>query len=300
MQTIVIKTQGELTLKIAPQLGGAIAGLTYRGIDILRPLPDHKEVVVNQSGSFPLIPYSNRIAEGKFEFDGENYVLDKNFGDHPHSIHGNAWQKEWQVSEDSDTGYILKFLHQAEGEDYYHWPWPYQATQVFELNENELRVTLQYFNLAEKTVPVGLGFHPYFANADKSLVQFEAESVLLNNGNTLPCETVDTPEKWSYSTPRNPEPSSVDNCFSGWSGKAKVMWPDAKVQAEISSPEAKNAILFTPPAEKNFVAIEPVTNVNNAINDLQNGESEQAMMLVEAGRSVSMTMIIKVSDYEQA
>jgi aldose 1-epimerase len=38
--------------------------------------------------------------------------------------------------------------------------------------------------------------------------------------------------------------------------------------------------------------------VNNAINDLTSGKSDQAMKLVDAGQSVSMAMIIKVSDYE--
>lgn len=298
MLTTVNKTQGELSLKVAPQLGGSIASLTYRNIDVLRPLPNSEDVIVNQSGSFPLIPYSNRIAEGKFEFDGEQYVLEKNFGDHPHSIHGNAWKKEWRVSEESETGCVLKFLHQAEGDDYYHWPWAYQAQQIFEITNHELRVTLQYFNLAEKTVPVGLGFHPYFANADKSLIQFSAEKAILNDERTLPCATVDTPDIWNYTVPRKPIVQSVDNCFVGWTGQARVIWPASKLQAEISSPDAKNAILFIPSIEKNFIAIEPVTHVNNAINDLTSGESEQSMMLVEAGCSVSMTMIIKVSDYE--
>ncbi|OBT24587.1 aldose 1-epimerase [Vibrio splendidus] len=298
MLNIVTKTQGELVLKVAPQLGGAIAGLTYRGIDILRPLPRLDEVVVNQAGSFPLVPYSNRIAQGKFEFSGERYELFKNFGDHPHSIHGNAWKGEWVVVEESTTGCILKFLHQADTDGYHHWPWPYQATQTFELVENELRVTLKYFNLAERTVPVGLGFHPYFANADKSLIQLTTEKVLINDENTLPCATVDVPSQWDFNTLRRPQPGSVDNCFSGWNGRANVIWPSQGVRAEMSSPDAKNVIVFVPGADKNFVAIEPVTNVNNAINDLSSGESEQAMKLVGAGQSVSMTMIIKVSDYE--
>ncbi|EGQ7895854.1 aldose 1-epimerase [Vibrio parahaemolyticus] len=298
MLNVVTKTQGEFVLKVAPQLGGAIAGLTYRDIDILRPLPNQDDVTVNQSGCFPLVPYSNRIGLGKFEFGGERYELLKNFGDHPHSIHGNAWKGEWVVAEESVTGCVLKFLHQANADECHHWPWPYQATQTFELLENELRVTLKYFNLAERTVPVGLGFHPYFANADRSLIQLNADKVLLNNENTLPWATVDVPKEWDFSTLRRPQPDSVDNCFSGWDGHANVIWAEQGIRAEMSSPDASNVIVFVSGAEKNFVAIEPVTNVNNAINDLTSGKSDQAMKLVDAGQSVSMAMIIKVSDYE--
>ncbi|QIZ77491.1 aldose 1-epimerase [Ferrimonas lipolytica] len=298
MLKLVTKTLGDLTLKVAPELGGAIAALQYRDVDILRPLPALENVIVNQSGSFPLIPFSNRIANGIFEFEGEQFELLKNFGEHPHTIHGNAWHQPWIISEEASNGVVLKCLHQAEGDAYHSWPWPYQATQVFELKDNELHVTLSYFNLAERNVPVGLGFHPYFANAKDALVRFAAKKVLLNDANTLPCAVEDVPAKWDYSELRAPVAGSVDNCFAGWDGHSEVRWPDAKVKAEVISPDAKNAVFFMPPAEKNFVAIEPVTNVNNAINDLTCGSNDQAMKLVGPGQSVSVTMIIKVSDCE--
>lgn len=298
MLNFVKKTQGNLSLQLVPQLGGAIASLTYRGIDILRPLPLQDDVKVNQAGSFPLVPYSNRIANGEFEFDGGSYVLAKNFGDHPHSIHGNAWQQVWRVAEETSNRVVLKFLHYAENEEFAHWPWPYQATQVFELFDDELSITLTYFNLTEKTVPVGLGFHPYFANASDSLVRFNAERVLINNAAVLPQSVEAIPADWDYTSLRKPEAGTIDNCFVGWDGNAEIVWEKANVKAEITSPDAKNAVFFIPPSEKNFVAIEPVTNVNNAINDLQSGDNPEAMTLVPAGKSVSVTMKIKVSDYE--
>lgn len=298
MNRLITITHGQLSLQLAPELGGAIAKLTYGGVDILRPLPMQDDAKVNQSGCFPLVPYSNRIAYGEFEFDGENHVLDKNFGDHPHSIHGNAWQQEWSVMEESENGVTLKFLHDAESEGASQWPWSYQATQVFELSDDELSVTLSYFNLAEKTVPVGLGFHPYFPNAASSLVKFNAKSVLINSEEMLPQSVESIPSVWDYSVLRKPEAGSVDNCFIDWDGVAEIVWPKANVKALITSEDATNAVFFIPPSDKNFVAIEPVTNVNNAINNLQCGDSPESMTLVPAGNSISFTMKIKVSEYE--
>lgn len=298
MSGLVRKTCGKLALTLAPELGGAIASLTWGDTNILRPLPTQGERRANLAGCFPLAPYSNRIANGTFTFSGEHIELAKNFGDHPHSIHGNSWQLPWQLINNDETGIMLALHHNAEGQNSKHWPWSYKAMQYFVLNENSLKITLSYLNLAEHAVPVGLGFHPYFANANEAEVQFIAERVLLNDENHLPQDEVPVPPQWNYEHFRRPLPASVDNCFTGWSGKATVRWPHQRVQAEISSTDTHNAVFFIPPAEKNFVAIEPVTNINNAINDLSPDSNRGAMHLVASKERFSIMMTIKVSDYE--
>src|SRR5262249_47411364 len=47
--------------------------------------------------SFPLVPYSGRIRDGRFSFQGRNVVLPLNFLPESNSIHGQAWQVPWQV-----------------------------------------------------------------------------------------------------------------------------------------------------------------------------------------------------------
>ena len=44
-----------------------------------------------QFASFPLVPFSNRIADGRFEWDGEQIEIDPNFAPEPHAIHGVGW-----------------------------------------------------------------------------------------------------------------------------------------------------------------------------------------------------------------
>src|SRR5579864_8390434 len=91
---------GESSLVLAPELGGAIVGWMYGAVPTLRrPLPD--AIVpgnVRGLGCFPLVPYSNRIAGGRFRWDGRNHILERNFGDHPHAIHGIGWQSAWEIA----------------------------------------------------------------------------------------------------------------------------------------------------------------------------------------------------------
>ena len=102
---------------------GAVDRRRHRGVLARRNAADardagrgaSREGLVRQTSSYPLIPYSNRIAHGRFSFQGIEHQLALNFGDHPHSIHGNAWQSPWQVDEATDTHCRLSLLHTTVG-----------------------------------------------------------------------------------------------------------------------------------------------------------------------------------------
>ncbi|MEJ8824537.1 aldose 1-epimerase [Variovorax humicola] len=300
LPTRISKTVGDLSLVLAPESGGAIAALQYRGVNILRALRDDDEPRANLAGCFPLVPYSNRIAFGRFRFDGQSHELARNFGEHPHTIHGNGWLCAWQVESELENAIVLTLQHEARGEQMRHWPWSYQARQVLQLSKDTLCATLSCTNLAAHDMPVGLGFHPYFAQADKALVRFSADKVLINDHRALPVAREAVPAQWDYRELRAPVAGSVDNCFVGWDRRAEIYWPETGIKAEIHSPDADNAVFFVPPIEKNFVAIEPVTNVNNAINDLPIDAGPGAMRRLRPGATMSVAMAIRVSHHAQA
>ncbi|KAB7668775.1 aldose 1-epimerase [Plesiomonas shigelloides] len=301
METIS-RQKGPLYLELVPALGGTVRRFTWHGHDILRPLPDSASATVNQGGSFALVPYSNRIAHGQFEFSGHAYQLARNFGDHPHTIHGNAWQNPWQLSGLGEDFIELTMLHSVDGTDAATqcaaWPWPYHVVQRFTLRDDELHISLRYHNLAAVTVPVGLGFHPYFPRASEAEIQFTAEHVVLNGEDALPHAVSAIPERWDYRHWSRPQAGSVDNCFAHWDGKAAVRWPNERIMATISSSDAAHAILFIPPADRDFVAIEPVSHINDAINNHGFGDPSCAMHSLPAGAAFEITMSIKVCFYD--
>lgn len=291
------RQNGPLDLELIPELGGAISKLTWHGREILRSLPDGQNVTVNQGGCFPLVPYSNRIAHGRFHFTGCDYALLRNFGDHPHPIHGNGWQQPWQEGDADDDSVVLTLHHGAQGASAAQWPWPYRATQRFTLQENALHIVLTYHNLADHAVPAGLGFHPYFPRAAHAEIQFDAGGVVLNDHKSLPTGLAPVPTQWNYLTWRKPQPASVDNCFHHWNGCARVRWPDEKLMVTLSSPDAPHAILFLPPADRDFIAIEPVTHINDAINNGGFGDPALAMATMPANGQLQISMLLEVSHY---
>ena len=90
---LVMLASDALHLAVAPDIGGSIVRLRYGAAQVLRPMS--KEALsagqVREAASYPLVPFSNRIAQARFSVDGKPYVLRRNFGDHPHAIHGCGW-----------------------------------------------------------------------------------------------------------------------------------------------------------------------------------------------------------------
>src|SRR5690348_17022893 len=66
---------GQSSLVLAPEAGGAIVGWSWGRFPVLRrPLPeallhDHARGLA----AYPLVPFSNRIANARFRFDGQVY-----------------------------------------------------------------------------------------------------------------------------------------------------------------------------------------------------------------------------------
>ena len=140
---------GESSLVLAPEIGGAIVGWTFGTVPLLRrPSPD-AIVSGNVRGlaCFPLVPYSNRIAYGRFHWDGTDHLMDRNFGDHPHAIHGIGWQRAWEVAAVGPASATLTLRHDAAGEQVRAWPFAFAAEQRFMLTPDALHVALTLRNL---------------------------------------------------------------------------------------------------------------------------------------------------------
>lgn len=257
---------GDLHLGVLPEMGGALAWLRHREVDLLRPWD--QTPTVRRSACYPLVPYSNRIAFGRFTLQGREYELARNFGDHPHSIHGVGWQRSWQVVEQSPRHCVMRLVHEADE----HWPFAFEAEQTLSLNdkgldEQGLSLTLSVRNDSPQTMPAGLGWHPYFPRHDGIELQFDAAAVWLSDQQALPAEPVDVPPQWQFSQRREVGQVGLDNCFEGWGGQACLYWPKSGLALDMSAgPGLEHLVVFTPPQPQDFIAVEPVSHLNNAIN----------------------------------
>ncbi|MEO7106063.1 MAG: aldose 1-epimerase [Rhodoferax sp.] len=274
----------ELRCDIKPELGGCIAGLWLGGIPVLRSTPLQDLHSVRQAASYPLIPFSNRVGQATLQWNGTDHPLVKNWAPDPHAIHGVGWERPWDLLEASDTFALLSYEHKVDDA----WPFDFDSSQAFKLEDHALELSLSITNQSSNAVPVGLGWHPYFIKRADTHVQFEATGRWEMGDDKLPthrapsagldvaCATLD-----------------VDHCFDGWSGVVRLR--DSVLQTRVVSSLSRLVVYSTPQSDS--IAIEPVTHVNDAVNRMaQTGASadDLGICILQPGQTLSRAMRIEV------
>jgi aldose 1-epimerase len=258
---------GDLSLVLTPALGGAIAGFTQAGFALMRvspPAPDGGHAL----SCFPLVPFSNRIADGAFTVAGRRYQLNRLPRFAPHAIHGEGWVRPWRVAAASAAAATLVLDHDAAEPG--SWPFPFRAEQHFSLDQSALAVRLSLVNTGALSMPAGIGLHPYFPRHDGVVLGFRAASVWRNGPDQLPAARAEPPPpEWRFDPPRPLGAPGLDNCFAGWSGTTSIAWPAAGRGLEITADACfGHAVVYTPAGGPDF-AFEPVSNMNDAINRME-------------------------------
>ncbi len=258
-------TRGGDSLIVSPTHGGAIVGWTRDGIHLLRR-PSPESVLRGEAGAmgcFPLVPYCNRIAHRHFTWDGQDYHLAGNFGDHPHAIHGVGWQTPWRVEAVAPDMVTLSSHHAPDPA----WPFAFEAILTYQLTGQGLVMEIAATNRHAVPAPMGIGAHPYFPRATNAAVTFQSGGIW-HNRDALPDRHDRIPAAWDHGAGRAVAVEPLDHCFTGWHGTAR--WPGMRLAAD---PVFGNLQVYTP-ADAAFFCVEPVSHVPNAVNmsDLPQGQ----------------------------
>lgn len=268
--TLLSLRAGRLEVDLVPQAGGAIGRFSVDGRhDVLRPTPG--EVIAaavaanrgNDMACYPLLPFSNRIAGGRFTFDGQEIVLRRNWSGVSHPMHGDGWARAWQVQRHDSRSTEIAYDHAADPDG--GWPFAYRARQAYRLDDDRLTVRLSLENLEAHDVPAGIGLHPFFVRDAETELSCRTERVWLGDAEVLPTERVRVPAAWDFSAGRRIGGLALDNCFEGWDGRASIAWPDRELTLEISADEALRTLVIFTPAERPFFCVEPVSHANGQI-----------------------------------
>jgi aldose 1-epimerase len=296
MPQIVKLTKGDLSLEVIPQIGGCIAAFRLGDFDLMRPMPADAiaEGNVRKAASYPLVPFSNRIADGRFTFGGKTYDMAPNTEGSPHAIHGLGWQSVWTARDNEGADLMLYLEHNPATAPAGAWPFGFVAHQYFTLTENTLRMGLHIGNTHSGMAPVGLGMHPFFLKRPGTKLQFAAADVWQNNDRKLPHLCQPTPPEWDFSATRAIGATIVDNCFTHWQGDAEI-WhePEGVKIAITATSNLRNAVFFVPPGRDDF-AFEPVSHVNNALN-LDLSVEDGAMSAIPFGAVLTEEITFSVS-----
>lgn len=290
--TIVQLQSGDSQLMLCPEIGAAIARFTWRGHDVLRRAPDAaiSERLVRQMGVYPLVPYSNRIGQAKLIVGDQTFSLRPNFMQEPHAIHGFGWQRVWQVVKRAADSAELHLVHSPDVD----WPFACEGRQTLRLSANALHFTLSVKNNDKRPMPAGLGFHPYFPLNAETHLQSSWKGMWKMGSDSLPTELGPAPPEADFNQLRPVAGWKVDHCFTGWSRRAVLDYPTHRMQLDASD-ACRQIVVFAPNDGRNFIALEPVTNINNAFALAAKGVADTGMRILAPGEAFEISMAITLS-----
>jgi aldose 1-epimerase len=282
---------------VTVEVGGGLREYSRGGRDLLDGYP-----LDGMSGSGRgqvLIPWPNRIEDGRYEFDGRRHQLALDDPAEQDAIHGLVRWVAWQVAERDPNRVIMRhLLHPQPG-----YPFLLEVRIEYLLSDDGLRVRATATNVGSERCPYGAGAHPYLTlgtpAVDSLVLSAPGRTVLQSDERGIPISAgpVEGTE-FDFRQPRPIGETRLDHCFTdlvrGDDGCARVELrdPDSGTVLTLWVDESYSYLmLFTgdplPDVKRRSLAVEPMTCPPNAFR------SGEALVSLEPGASFTSTWGIR-------
>ena len=246
--------------KVFPNLGGSIQELTVDGIAIIKSISLDELGLETYKTSYPsavLFPFPNRVAQGKYSFNGEQYQLAINEPGFNNAIHGLVSNEPFTVEKIDNQSITLRHTHDSSQ----GFPFSYEFVITYLFSETGLVVSFEATNVGTQSFPFGMGWHPYFelANYNHCSVNFSAEKTYVNNEKMVPIDSeayTDEPIQLSE--------VELDSAYKLRNGRVVLSSPLYQLQMDV--PNDYYLQLYTP-ENRTTLAIEPMTCIADAFNN---------------------------------
>lgn len=297
----IVLSRSSLELGIDSRLGGGCTYLRYRRanelppIDLLRPLPVDSAVAF-ESSCFAMLPFSNRLIEGRLRVvGGSDLTLPPNSDRVGVPVHGVGWMNDWEITAKQSDQVTLTYRHAANA----YWPFAMECAQTIGVVDDRVRFEASICNRGNSNMPAGLGFHPRFALAPDTVVTFGAPSVWLQDSVGRPTRLVAATEDeyFDFSTPRLAQSVELNHCFAGWSGLAALDFPSDQLSVCVSaSPELRHLVVYRLPGQP-WLCIEPVSHATGALSLDALASALHGARVLRPGQFFSGSMEISLHDH---
>jgi aldose 1-epimerase len=187
-----------------------------------------------------LVPWPNRLADGRYDFDGEHYQLPITEPARMTALHGLSPWRSWSpVEQQPDRVVLTLALLPSPG-----YPFFLDTTVDYRLGEHGLSVRTTARNVGDKACPYAVGFHPWLSAGDATLdectVTLDATHRFVTDDRLLPIAeeaVVDTP--FDFREPRKLGSLVLDDAFSGVPRSA-----DGVAWVKLAAPDGATAAIW--------------------------------------------------------
>src|SRR5215207_3109340 len=274
------------------EVGGGVREYEVDGRAVLEPYP--VEQIRDGAHGAPLVPWPNRLADGRYSFDGQEHQLALTEPQRHNAIHGLLLWRPWRVVDRGTKRLVMGArLHPLPG-----YPFTLEVRIAYELNEDGLSVTTSAQNIGERACPYGNGHHPYLSPGDGLIdgcsLQLETETrIVTDPERQLPAGSEPVRDTaFDFSEPRILGDIQIDHAFTGlardplgraWARLGGADGACAELWVDESYPfiQLYTGDALRPDRARRGLAAEPMTCPANA---LATGED---VIRLEPGESVT-------------
>lgn len=154
-----VLTRGSATATIT-EVAASVRAFSVAGVDIVQPYP--AGMTPPYASGIILMPWPNRVADGRWTLDGAVQQLDLTEPSKNNAIHGLLRFTGYRLVERTESSVELAATIFPQ----HGYPFHLQTTVRYELVDGGLSVTHDVRNLSDAKAPVGIGAHPFLTIGD--------------------------------------------------------------------------------------------------------------------------------------
>lgn len=326
---VLTDRQADTVVKVVPSVGNMAVEMRVAGHNVLRyqhASIDELRARPGQTGVPFMGPWIGRLDEPGFYANGRRYPFDMTLGNirGEAPIHGFLTTTDrWRVTTVTATADAAEVTSRLDVHRQPAWmrQWPFAHTVqiTYRLADGVLEVATAVANLSDEPMPVSIGFHPYFQLTDSprdtwqlsvgARTRWLLDARKLPTGQTEPTEVLLPPPRVAL------REYSLDEVFSDLVRDADgrsttTVWGARQRLDVVLGPRYRSVVVWapnpsgqgrggqgdSPPAERNFICIEPMAGIANALNLAHRGVYKE-LQTIAPGETWSESFWLRPSGF---
>jgi aldose 1-epimerase len=303
-------SRARTTVSILPALGNLAVEMKVNGHNVLRFPFTTAGDYTGGSGSIGipfLAPWADRLDEQAFYANGKRYAFDMSLGNvrGTNPIHGFLSSvPDWNIVDIRSDGQSAWVTSRLEFFRHPSWmkqfPFAHTIDMTHRLRDGTLEVATRINNLSAEPMPVAIGFHPFFqltdSPRDEWTISVAARTHWPVSDAKMPTGVTQPIDKF-FANPAAVQlaPLELDDVFSDLvrdtSGVATMSLRGRTQQLDVAlGANYRAVVIYAPkpapgqdPAARNFVCIEPVAGIINALNLAHKGVYKELQSVSPGG-----------------
>ncbi len=298
--TSVILSDGEgAEAEIVPSLGNACWRFDCHG-PVLEKVDRAAFLARPTSCGIPLLfPFPNRIRNGRFRFDGEEFTVDP-----PRHgfVRDRAWSVERLWTSHEDGAAVRSVFDAADHPDLLsQWPSAFRLAATYRLRGSSLSLAFEIENAGSRPFPYGFGIHPYFERPKRGAIRVPASQRWVLD-ETLPTgERAGVDGGYDLRSGADVNAVQLDDILTGLdvdaTGEVRCTLDDDagwRTTVRFLRDAFPHVVVYTPPSPRTAICVEPNTCPTDAFNLSSRGIDANVLVL-GAGESARFDVHIERS-----